>query len=46
MNTMKNYHDLYLKVDVLLLACVFENFRKQSISSFELDPAHHLSTPG
>ena len=46
MNTMKNYHDLYLKVDVLLLACVFENFRKQSINSFELDPAHHLSTPG
>ena len=38
MNTMKDYHDLYLKVDVLLLTCVFETFRKESISSFELDP--------
>ena len=35
-----------LKVDVLLLACVFEAFRKESINSSELDPAHYLSTPG
>ena len=45
MNTMKDYHDLYLKVDVLLLACVFETFRKESITSFELDPAHYLPIP-
>ena len=35
-----------LKVDVLLLVCVFETFRKESINSFELDPARYLSTPG
>ena len=29
MSTMKDYHDLYLKVDVLLLACGFEIFRKR-----------------
>ena len=42
---MKDYHDLYLKVDVLLLACVFAIFRKESINSFELEPAHYVSTP-
>ena len=26
---MKDYHDLYLKVDALLFACVFETFRKE-----------------
>ena len=43
---MKDYHDLYLKVDVLLLACGFEIFRKESMNSFELDFAHYLSTLG
>ena len=43
---MKDFHDLYLKVDVLSLTCVFETFRKESINSFELDPPFYLSTPG
>ena len=46
MNNMKDYHDLYSNVGVLLLACVLETFRKESINSFELDLAHYLSTPG
>ena len=46
MNTMKDYHHLYLKVAVLWLASVFQKFIKESINSFELDPAHYLSTPG
>ena len=41
MNNMKDYHDLYLKDDVLLLPCVFETFRNESINSLELDPAHY-----
>ena len=45
-NNIKDYHDLYLKVDVLLLACVFETFRKESINSFELNPYCYLTTTG
>ena len=45
-NNMKNYHNLYLKFGVVLLACMFETCRKESINSFEVDPAHYLSTPG
>ena len=45
MNNMKNYHDLYFKVDALLLAfCVFETFRKVYIIYFQLHPAQYLST--
>ena len=39
-NTMKDYHDLYLVVNVLLLASVFKTFRKESINYFELNPAY------
>jgi hypothetical protein len=46
MKTMKDYHDLYLETDVLLLADVFENFRRTCIKSYELDPAHYVSAPG
>jgi hypothetical protein len=43
--TFKDYHDLYLKMDVLLLADVFENFRDVAMANYCLDPAHYLTTP-
>ena len=33
MKTMKDYHDLYLKFDVLLLADVFEKLRDNSLKN-------------
>ena len=46
MQTMGDYHDLYLKTDVLLLADVFENFRKKCLEYYGLDPAHYYTAPG
>ena len=39
------YHNLYLKDDILLLA-VFENFREMCLNIYHLDPAKILSAPG
>ena len=43
---MGEYHDLYLKIDVLLLAGIFENFRNVCLKNYELDPAHYYTSPG
>jgi len=42
---MGDYNDLYLVTDVLLLADVFDNFRKVCISNYKLDPANFLTAP-
>ena len=46
MKTMGAYHDLYLKSDILLLADVFENFRKTCLQYYKLDSYHILHLLG
>ena len=46
LNNVGDYHNLYVQSDTLLLADVFENFRKACIKMYELDPAHFISLPG
>ena len=43
---LKDYHDLYLKSDVILLADVFETFRDPCMTNYELDPAWYYTAPG
>ena len=46
LKTMGEYHNLYLKSDILLLADVFENFRKTCLQYYKLDPCHYFTSPG
>ena len=45
METMKYYHDLYLKSGILLLGDVFEKFSNNNLSNYGLCPSHHMSAP-
>ena len=44
--TLGEYHDLYIKIDTLLLADMFEDFRNKCLEIYELDPIYFVSAPG
>ena len=44
--TIKDYHDLYLECDVLLSDDAVENFRNNSLKNYGLCPSDYLSAPG
>ena len=44
-NIFRDFHNYYLKKDVLLLADVFEKFFS-TCSEHNLDPSHYFSLPG
>ena len=46
MKSMREYHNLYLMSDVILLADVFETFRDVCMKNYRLDPAHYYTAPG
>ena len=43
---MGDYHDLYLKADVLILADVLELFISTCLNYCGLYPCHYFSSPG
>ena len=45
MKKKKNYYNLYLKCDVLLLADAFEKFTSNSLKNYGLCLSHYLSAP-
>ena len=46
MKNMGDYHDHYLKNDLLLLADVFEKFTDTCLKYYGLDSCHYFSSPG
>ena len=43
---LREYHNLYVQSDTLLLADVFENFRNMCLKIYELDPSKFVSALG
>ena len=45
-HNLGDYHDLYLRTDVVLLANVYGAFRDTCLRHYKLDPAHFYTSPG
>ena len=42
---LEDYQNLYMRLDVCLLADVFQNFRYLSMQKYSLDPVHFFTSP-
>ena len=45
-HNLGDYHDLFLRTNVVLLANVYEAFRETCLEHYKLDPAHFYTAPG
>ena len=45
-HNLGDYHDLYLRTDVFLLANVYKAFRDTCLKHYKLDPAHFYTSSG
>ena len=43
---MGEYHNLYLRTDVVLITTVFESFRRVCLENYGHDPSHFCTVPG
>lgn len=44
-NNLGDYHDVYLRTDVFILADIFQKFREVCLDVYKLDPVHFYSAP-
>ena len=45
-STFLEYHELYLKIDILLLVDAFEKYREFFLGNYDIDPCYCYSAPG
>ena len=45
-HNLGDYHDLYLRTNVVLLANMYEAFRETCLEHYKLDPVHFYTSPG
>ena len=45
-HNLGDYHDLYLRTDLVLLASVYKAFRDTCLKHYKLDPVHFYTSPG
>ena len=45
-HNLGDYHDLYLRMDMVLLANLYEAFRDTCLKHYKLDPVHFYTSPG
>ena len=45
-HNLADYHDLYLRTDVVMLANVYKAFRDICLKHYKLDPVHFYTSPG
>ena len=43
---LEDYHDLYLRTDVVLMVNVYKAFRDTCLKHYKLDPVHFYTSPG
>ena len=44
--SLGDYHDLYVQSDTSLIADIIENFQNNCTETYKLDPAQFYSAPG
>lgn len=45
-DSLGSYHNFYVRLDTLLLADIFQNFRELCLSFYKLDPCHMFTAAG
>ena len=46
LQTLQDFHDIYLKIDILTLVDIFQEYRSRIHCYYKLEPLQYYTTPG